>query len=191
MTQNELNKLIDIVNIDDTYDPESWEGDYELYEKEDWVGLLKLREQDAKKHSTDLYAQQRYAEALNLNKQYAETLNFITPLYKKNYEFGFGISEIVDALYGLGKSKEDYDWINPPAILTLDSDTVQFCVDLLKNRRKAIQITDLYQDLIMKTDYCKFNETELAEFLVKFTNEFEVQLDKDYMMDSKLKVKKR
>jgi hypothetical protein len=179
------------VDFDDTYDPESWEGDYELYEKEDWVGLLKLRETDAKKHPSDLYAQQRYAEALNLNKQYAKTLSIITPLYMDNYDVGFGIPEIVDALYGLGKTKEDYDWINRPVVLTLDSDLVQFCVDLLKNRRRAVRITDLYQDLIMKTDYCKFNEPELAEFLLKFTNDFEVQLDKDYIMDSKLKVNRR
>jgi hypothetical protein len=179
------------VNFEDTYDLESWDNDFELYEKEDWVGLLKLREKDAKKHPSDLYAQQRFAEALNLNKQYSETLNFITPLYEDNHDVGFGITEIVDALYGLGKTKEDYNWINRPVILTLDSDTVQFCVDILKNRRRAVRITDLYQDLIIQTDYCKFNESELAEFIIRFTDEFEVQLDTDFLMDSKLKLKRK
>lgn len=178
------------MSFEDTYDPESWEGYYELYENEDWVGLLKLCEIDAKKHPSDLYAQQRYADALNLNKKYKEALDFITPLYKDNHDVGFGISEIVDALYGLGKTKEDYDWINRPVILTLDSDTVYFCIDLLKNRRRAVRITDLYQDLIMKADYCKFNEPELANFLVRFTEKFDIQLDKDFIMDSKLKLKR-
>ncbi len=54
------------MDFDDTYDPESWEGYYELYENEDWIGLLKLCEIDAKKHPTDLYAQQRYAECFKL-----------------------------------------------------------------------------------------------------------------------------
>jgi len=179
------------VSFEETYDPESWEGYYELYENEDWVGLLKLCEIDAKKHPSDLYAQQRYADALNLNKKYKEALDFIAPLYKDNHDIRFGISEIVDALYGLGRTKEDYDWINQPVILTLDSDTLHFCVDILKNKRRPVHITDLYQYLIMKTDYCKFNELELAEFLIKFTDEFEVQLDKEFIMDSKLKVKKR
>jgi len=179
------------MSFDATYDPESWEGDYELYENEDWVGLLKLRKEVAMKHSSDLYAQQRYAEALNLNKRYKDTLDFITPLYKDNYDVGFGIQEIVDALYGLGKTEEDFNWINKSGILKLNSDTVQFCVDLLKNKRRAIRITDLYIELIMKADYCKFNEPELAKFLVKFTNTFDIQLDKDFIMDSKLKVKKR
>jgi len=60
--------IICFMNSDNTYDLESWEGDYELYEEEDWVALFNLREKDAKKHPSDLYAQQRYAEALNLNK---------------------------------------------------------------------------------------------------------------------------
>jgi len=177
------------VNFDDTYDPESWEGYYELYENEDWVGLLKWCEIDAKKHPSDLYAQQRYANALNLNKKYKEALDFITPLYKDNYDIGFGISDIVDALYGLGKTKEDFDWINHPVILTLDPDTVNFCIDLIKNRKRAVRIIDLYQELIMKTDYCKFNESELAKFLVEFKDKFDIQLDNDFIMDSKLKMK--
>ncbi len=179
------------MSIDDIYDLESWEGYYELHENEDWVGLLELSKIDATKHPTDLYAQQRYAEALNLNKKYKDTLDFITSLYKDNYEVGFGIQEIVDALYGLNKTEKDFDWINRPVILKLDSETVQFSANLLKDRRRAVRITDLYGDLIMKADYCMFNELELATFLVKFADVFDIQLDKDYMMDSKLKVKRK
>ncbi len=32
--------------------------------------------------------------------------------------------------------KEDFSWIKKPVILTLESDTVHFCADVLKNRRK-------------------------------------------------------
>ena len=179
------------MKIDNTYDPESWEGDYELYEKEDWVGLLKLREIEAKTHPSDLYAQQRYAEALNLNKKYKDALDFITPLYKCNYEVGFGIQEIVDALYGLNKTELDFNWIKKPVILKLDSETVQFCADLLEKRKRAVRITDLYGDLILKADYCKFNEPELAEFLVRFTDRFDIQISEDFLMDSKLKLKRK
>ena len=179
------------MDFDNTYGPESWEGYSEFYENEDWVGLLKFCEIDAKKHTSDLYAQQRYAEALNLNKKYKEALDFIIPLYKDNHDFAFGDSEIVDALYGLGKTKEDFDWISRPVILTLDSDTVDFCVDLLKNRSRGVRITDLYQDLLLKTDYCKFNEQELAEFLVRATDKFVIKPDKDFIGWNKLKLKRK
>ena len=179
------------MSFDDTYDLESWEGYYDLYENKNWVGLLKLCERDAKNDPSDLYAQQRYADALNRNRKYKEALEFITPLYRNYYDVGFGISEIVDALYGLGKTKDDYDWINRPVILTIDTDTVNFCIELIKNRKRAVSISDIYQELIMKTDYCKFNERELAEFLVRFTDKFNIQLDNDFVEYSKLKVKRK
>ncbi len=179
------------MNSDDIYDPESWEGDYELYEAEDWVGLLNLREKDAKKHPSDLYAQQRYADALNLNNRYKDALDFITPLYKANYEFAFGVHEIVDALYGLGKTEDDFNWVVKPDILNLNSDMLKLCVDFLKPKRKSVSVTDIYCDLIVKSDCCIFNEQELGNYLVSFTNIFDVQLDSDYIMHSKLKLKRK
>ena len=179
------------MNFDDTYDPESWEGDYELYDKEDWVGLLKLREKDAKKHPSDLYAQQRYAEALNLNKRYKDTLSFVTPLYKANHDVGFGIHEIIDALHGLGKSEYDFDWIVKPNIIKLDSDALKLCVDFLKPKRKPSSITDIYCDLIMHGDYSDFNEEQLGEFLLKNTDTLEIKVDSEYLWDMRIKLKRK
>lgn len=42
----------------------------------------------------------------------------------------------------------------------------------------------------MKADYCIFNEQELGEFLVGFIDTFDVQIDNDFIMDSKLKLKR-
>jgi hypothetical protein len=113
------------MDFDDTYGFEDWEHDKILYEKEDWVGLLKLREKRAKKRPSDLYTQVRFAEILNINKKYEEALDFITPIYQKNYESGVGIHEIIDALYGLGKSENDFDWKIKLNVLKLDSDTLK------------------------------------------------------------------
>jgi hypothetical protein len=179
------------VHLEDTYDPESWEDYYWLYDKEDWVGLLKLSENDAKKHPADLYAQQRYAEALNLNKKYQDTINFITPLYEKNFESGFGIKEIIDALYGLGKTENNFKWIKRPTLLKLDSVTLDLCIKLLRPKRKLVSITDIYCDLILNADYCFFNESELGQFLVLQFDIFNIQRDNDFIMDSKIKLKRK
>jgi hypothetical protein len=117
------------MDFEDPYGLEDWEDDKILFEKEDWPNLLKLREERANKNSSDLYAQQRFAEALNLNKRFADTLEFITPLYRDNYEVGFGIHEIIEALHGLGKSENDFNWIEKPKIIKLDSDALKLCVD--------------------------------------------------------------
>ena len=178
------------MDFDDKYGFEDWEDDKILFEKEDWIELLKLREGRAKKQPSDLYAQQRFAEALNLNKRYKDTLDFITPIYQENYESGFGIQEIIDALYGLGKTENDFNWIAKPTVLKLDSDTLKLCVDFLRLKKKAKSITDIYCELIMKSDYCTFNEEGLGKYLVKHPDTFDIKKESEYFWDIELKIKR-
>lgn len=163
----------------------------DTYGIEDWIGLLELREGRAKKHPSDLYAQQRFAEVLNLNKRYKETLDLVTPLYRKNYESGFGVYEIIDALYGLGKTENDFNWIIKPIVLKLDSYTLQLCIDFLRPKRKVTSITDKYCELIMKADYWTFNEKDLAEYLIKYPDKFDIKKGSDYFGDIELKIKRK
>ena len=179
------------MDFDDKYGFEDWEDDKILFEKEDWIELLKLREGRAKKQPSDLYAQQRFAEALNLNKRYKDTLDFITPIYQENYESGFGIQEIIDALYGLGKTENDFNWIAKPTVLKLDSDTLKLCVDFLRLKKKAKSITDIYCELIMKSDYCTFNEEGLGKYLVKHPDTFDIKKESEYFWDIELKIKRK
>ncbi len=178
------------MEFDDPYGLEDWEGDKILFEKEDWINLLKLREGRAKKDPSDLYAQQRFAEALNLNKRYTDTLEFITPVYQANYEVGFGIYEIMDALHGLGKSESDFDWIVKPKIIKLDSDALRLCVEYLKPKRKPSSIIDIYCDLMMQGDYTDFNEEQLGEFLLKNKDTFDIKSDSEYLLDIEIKLKR-
>ena len=170
---------------------EDWEDDKILFEKEDWIGLLNLRHERAKKQPSDLYAQQRFAEALILNQKYVEAIDFIAPLYKENYESGFGISEIIDALSGLGKTENDFVWIEKPVVLKLDKNTLGICVEFLKGKRKHISLIQLYSDLLMQTDYLKFNEQELSEFLVNYTKIFDFIGDKTDFLDLKVKLNRK
>lgn len=172
-------------------DFEDWEADANLYDEEDWIGLLNLREERAKKQPSDLYAQERYAEALIFNKKYKEALDFLTPLYRKNYDSGFGICEILDALFRLGKNEDDFAWIEKPDVLKLDKNTLDFCLELLKGKRKHVSLFQLYSDLLMHADYLKFNEKELSEFLVNYTEVFDFIGDKTDFFDLKIKLNKQ
>jgi hypothetical protein len=178
------------MDFEDPYGLEDWEDDNILFEKEDWPNLLKLREERAKKNPSDLYAQQRFAEALNLNKKFADTLEFITPVYQDNYEVGFGIPEIIEALHGLGKSESDFNWIIQPKIIKLDSDTLKLCVDFLKPKRKHSSISDIYGNLIMQGDYYDFDEEQLVEFLLKNTDTIDIKTDSESHWDMKIKLKR-
>ena len=97
------------MNSENDYDDfEDWEDDANLFYKEDWIGLLQLRQERARSQPEDLYAQQRYGEALVLNRKFLEAIDFMTPFYQIYYEEGFGIHEIMDALTGLGKTEKDF-----------------------------------------------------------------------------------
>lgn len=177
------------MNMDD-YGFEDWEGDALLFEDKDWPNLLILREDKLKKNPSDLYAQQRYAEALILNERFSDALDFITPVYNENYEFGFGVSEIIQALRGLGKSESDFDWIIEPKILKLDANLLSLCVDYLKSKRKRCSVTDIFCDLIMNGDYWDFNEEQLGRFLFENKDMFDIKLiDKSYY-DMEIMLKK-
>lgn len=149
----------------DNYDFEEWEGDYQLIQEEDWAGLVKLRKQKAEKNLHDLHRQWRYGEALVLNQEFKLALEFLTPIYKREPEHMDVIHSILDALYGLGKTEKDFDWIEKPVVLKLNDETKNLCKDFLKNKRKPIPFTSLYEHLIFQSYYLTFKENDLYVYL--------------------------
>jgi len=179
------------MNSENDYDDfEDWEDDANLIDKEDWKGLLKLRLERARNQPENLCAQDRYGEALVLNRKYLEAIEFLTPFYKKYYDEGFGINWIMDALIGLGKTENDYNWIIKPKVLRLDKFTIDLCIKILKGRRKHTEIIDLYILLMNEVDYLTFNEDELSKFLLKDVDNFTFMGDISIFWDLQIKIKK-
>jgi len=88
-------KIIDINSrrkkLDDDIDMngfEDWEVDYKLISKGDYIGLKRLRQEVAKSDPADIYAQWRLGEAYILCKEYEKAIDYFTPLYRKNPDFG-------------------------------------------------------------------------------------------------------
>jgi hypothetical protein len=157
---------------EDYDDFEEWEGDADLINEEDWEGLLKLREQRARSKPDDLYAQERYGEALILNQQYQQALDYITPYYQVYHELKFGIGQIMDALIGLGKTEKDFNWIKEPQVLRLDQTTIDLCKINLKGKKRFTKVLDLYFSLMFVADYLTFKEQEFSDFLRKNVADF-------------------
>jgi hypothetical protein len=162
----------------DNYDFEEWEGDYQLIQEEDWAGLVKLRKHKAEKYPNDLQSQWRYGEALVYNQEFEQALSFMTPIYKKEPGYSDVVHSILDALLGLGKTENDFEWIEKPIVLKLDEQTKIFCANFLKNKRKPTRFYDLIEHFIFQSYYLTFKEEELCAFLKKdkrfvFTNEEE------------------
>jgi hypothetical protein len=159
---------------------EDWEADAYFINKEDWKGLLQLREKKARNNPNDLSAQQRFGEALVLNKKYSEAIDFLTPLYKIYHTEGFGIQEIMDSLVGLGKTEKDFNWATEPKIYRLNNQTLELCIKTLKGKRKHIDLFKVYEPFYFIADYIAFSQDELAEFLLKYTEIFSFEGDRSF-----------
>ena len=169
----------------------SFEAETDFFDREDWENLLEFQKSRAEKDPTNLQYQEKYAIALNLNKKYEETLKLLEPLYRENYKFGFGINEIMEALLGLNKTEDDFNWIKKPIILKLDEETINLCVKFLKGKRKPRSISDIYVHFIVKSDFMYFDEESLAKYLSKFTNLFDLVEDPSDYWDMQVKLKKK
>ncbi|MDZ7741073.1 MAG: hypothetical protein U5Q03_04810 [Bacteroidota bacterium] len=118
-------------------------------------------------------------------------MDFIKPYYQDNYEVGFGIHEIIDALKGLDKTENDFDWIVKPRIIKLDSHSLKLCIDFLKPKRKPRSVSDIYCDLMMQGDYIDFNEEQLAKFLSANPDIFDIKKESEYFWDMDIKLKRK
>jgi hypothetical protein len=147
------------------YDFEEWEGDYQLIQEENWAGLVKLRKTKAEKRLGDLQAQWRYGDALVLNQEFKKALEFLTPIYKREPDYTDVIHSILDALYGLGKTENEFDWVEKPVVIKLNDKTKNLCKAFLKNKAKPIPFLLLYEYLLFQSDYLAFKEKELCEYL--------------------------
>jgi hypothetical protein len=174
----------------DNNDFEDWEGDYLLIQEEDWAGLVKLRKQKAEKYLNDLYSQWRYGEALVFNQEFKQALEFLTPIYKREPDYPDVIHSIIDALYGLGKTENDFDWMEKPDVLKLDDETKTLCKDFLQKKRKPISLLSLFEWLLMNSDYMTFNREELYAYLMT-DGLFKFSGDEEEFWDVEVSLKKK
>ena len=170
---------------------EDWEEDYNLADSGNLTGLLELRRKKAFRRPSDLHAQEAYAAALNMNKKYVETIEFLKPLYAENWDIGFGIYEILDALFALKKTEDNFDWVKKPEIIKLDQSTIAFCREHLINKRKPYSVCQLHTDMILRSDYVAFNESELVLFLIQHVEIFEISGDRDHFSDVNVKLRRK
>ena len=187
INENEIPDL----DLEDQIDFEVWEIESTLYDQEDWIGLLDLYKRLVEQDPTDLRRQEKYAIALNLNDKYEETIKLLEPLYRKNYNIGFGVSEIMEALLGLNKTEDDFDWVIKPRILKLDQETINLCAEFFKRKRKPRPISDIYSHLLIKADFLNFDVESLAKYLSNFSNLFEIIKESPDYQNVQIKLKKK
>jgi len=93
----------------------------ELYDREDWKGLVALRERLAAHHGDDPYCLLRLAEAYDLAGERERSLEAAARAYALEPEHPWYQDAVLRALFALGRSEEDFDWRGAaPPVLRLD-----------------------------------------------------------------------
>lgn len=147
-------------------DFEEWETDYELREKEDWPGLVEYCKQRAERLPDDPYAQYYLGEAYVLNGEYDKALEFLSEHHRRQPWNPDYHGVILDALYALGKSEDDFDWVQKPVVLRLSREVLDACYEFLRSRRKPRSVNEIRLRFVME-GYVLFTEEDLLKALLE------------------------
>ena len=150
---------------DDNDDFESWEAHYQLHENKDYPGLVRYCENEIKRHPEDIYAQIRLGEAYLLNNQYQDAVDSMGKCHRENPEIHSFSHLILEALFALGKTEDDFDWIQRPRILTIGPAVLDTCYEYLKPKRKPREVWELKSKLDSKV-YLKFSDEDLLKAFI-------------------------
>ena len=162
---NRLRSITSGQNPNDVSDDfEEWEIEQEFRENKDSPGLVGYCKQRAERLPNDPYAQYYLGEAYVLNGEYEKAIEFLSEHHKHHADNPDYQHVILDALYALGKTEDDFDWLEKPVILRMSAEIVDACYEFLRSRRKPRSVNELYTRFVME-GYLLFTEEDLLKAL--------------------------
>ena len=145
-------------------DFESWEDIYDFHERRDYQGLVAYCEDDVRRYPDDLYAAERLAHAYVLNGDYEKAIEFGAKMHRDYPDVSCFQHHMLDALFAVGKSEDDFDWVIRPTIIRLDNHVADQCYEFLRPKRKPRHLSDLQLE-IWHDAYLGFTDEEMLEYL--------------------------
>jgi len=172
-------QIIDAFADDGDWDDfESWEEHYELHERKDYAALVRLCEKEVARRPDDFHARESLGEAYFLNKQYADAITTMESCHREYPDIDEFCVSILDALFAMGKTENDFDWIRKPNILRLGKPVLDQCFEYLRRKRKPRSTEDIWCHLILK-GYLKFSREDLGTSL-KSDRRFVVEKEDEF-----------
>ena len=145
-------------------DFEDWEIYADFYERQDWPGLVVYCEKEVALDPDGLQVAERLVGAYHLNGDYEKAIEFASRIYQEYPDISAFQDMILDALFALGKSEDDFEWIEHPVVIRLSSDVANMCYDYLRLKRKPRNLHELTMGL-QQLGYLAFTEHDLLEYL--------------------------
>ena len=143
-------------------DYEGYEDDdyFYLLEEKDYPGLIQYCKDRAAENPNDLNAKAHLGKAYVLNGNYEKALNYLTECHQQYPEINEYQHLLLDVLFGMGMTEDDYDWSKKPVVLRLYKDIIDACYLYLKPKRKPRSIYDIYNEFVFR-GYVVFTPEDL------------------------------
>jgi len=148
----------------ESFDIEEWESYQEFHDNKDFPGLVQFCKKRVKQNPDDMNAQSYLGDAYVLNGEYKRAIKFMSEHHRKyswngNYQY-----VILDALFALGKTEDDFDWIERPVILRISPGIIDTCYEFLRPKRNPRSINEIHVEFIPK-GYLLFTKYDLLNAL--------------------------
>ena len=145
-------------------DIEAWEAHVELEERGDYTGLIELCKREVARDPGDLHAVERLGDAFIKAERYLEAIGAVEPYHRRYPDIDGFHHIILDALFAMDLTEEDFQWSQRPVILRLCPELADWCHQYLRPKRKPRSALELHTELIM-SGYLTFDAEELMNFL--------------------------
>jgi tetratricopeptide (TPR) repeat protein len=145
-------------------DFESWEGHSELLESKDYPALVQYCEREVARNPGDLHAHGRLGEAYVLNGQYQKAIDSMGECHRAYPDVEDFQYIILDALFALGKTEDDFPWLETPTIIRLGARVIDDCYEYLRPKRKPRSVDELHTTLLVR-GYVTFTHEQLMHAL--------------------------
>ena len=155
-----------------------------MRDKEDYPSLVEYCKQRAERFHDDPCAQYYLGEAYVLNGEYEKAIEFLSEHHRRHPDNPDIQHLILDALFALGKTDDDFDWVQRPVILRMSSYTLKSCYEFLKSKRKPRSVNELYNRFVME-GYLLFTEEDLMKAL---SEDGRFVVEDDAVLSAKIRV---
>jgi len=155
-------------DIENLNDHEGYEDDeyFYLLEEKDYPGLIQYYIARADENPDDLHAKAKLGEAYILNGNYETALSYLKECHQQYPEIDEYQYLLLDALFEMGLTEDDYDWSKKPVVLRLNKEIIDACYLYLKPKRKPRSIFDIHNEFLFK-GYVAFTPKDLLSELLR------------------------
>jgi len=131
-----------------------------LLEEKDYPGLIQYCKNRTAENPADLHAKAHLGKAYILNGNYEKALSYLTECHQQYPDIDEYQHLLLDVLFGMGMTEDDYDWSKRPVVLRLTKDIIDACYLYLKPKRKPRSIYNIHNEFVFK-GYVAFTPKDL------------------------------